>query len=107
MRSVILGITLFVCSYPALAQDNYEIQVYASETVPKGRTMFETHTNFTFNGSKRDEDGVAATNHTLHETIEITQGITDWFETGFYIFTAASSRDGWQWVGDHIRPRVR
>ena len=39
--------------------------------------------------------------------MEITHGWTNWFETGFYIFTAASSRDGWQWVGDHIRPRVR
>jgi len=107
MRSVFLGITLVVFSLPAFAQDNYEIQVYGSETVPKGRTMFETHTNLTVSGSKQDVDGVAATEHTWHETFEITQGITDWFETGFYIFTAASARDGWQWVGDHIRPRVR
>ena len=35
------------------------------------------------------------------------QGITDWFETGFYIFTSADPQHGWQWVGDHIRPRVR
>ena len=43
----------------------------------------------------------------LHETIEITHGFTDWFETGFYIFTSAQNGDGWDWVGDHIRPRVR
>jgi hypothetical protein len=29
------------------------------------------------------------------------------FEVGFYIFTAANDRYAWQWVGDHIRPRVR
>ena len=52
-------------------------------------------------------DGMLPTEHALHETVEITQGITPWFETGFYIFTSAKAGDGWQWVGDHIRPRVR
>ncbi len=37
----------------------------------------------------------------------ITQGVTNWSEVGFYIFTSASSATGYQWVGDHIRPRVR
>jgi hypothetical protein len=37
----------------------------------------------------------------------ITQGINDWSELGFYIFTSAQSGAGVQWVGDHIRPRVR
>lgn len=96
-----------VCALPACAQDNYEIQVYASDTVPKGVTMFETHTNFTVSGSKQPENGVTATEHAWHETFEITHGFNDWFETGFYIFTAASTDYGWQWVGDHIRPRVR
>ena len=47
------------------------------------------------------------TEHQLHETLEITHGFNDWFELGFYVFTSADSRVGWQWVGDHIRPRVR
>ena len=34
------------------AQDNYEIQVYGSETVAPERTMVELHTNFTFSGCK-------------------------------------------------------
>ena len=46
------------------------------------------------------------TNHALHETLEITHGFNDWFETGFYVFSSASSLYGWDWVGDHIRPRV-
>jgi len=45
------------------AQDNYEIQVYGSETVPKGNTMVELHSNFTFDGSKQTIDGVLPTNH--------------------------------------------
>jgi hypothetical protein len=92
---------------PALAQDNYEIQVYGSETVDPGKTMFELHSNFTIDGSKQITDGVLPTNHAEHETLEITHGFNSWFEVGFYVFTSARTDQGWQWVGDHIRPRVR
>ena len=90
----------------ARAQDNYEIQVYEYELVEKGHTMVELHSNFTFQGSKSTTDGTYPTNHQLHETIEITHGFTDWFETGFYIFASAQNGYGIDWVGDHIRPRV-
>jgi hypothetical protein len=70
--------------------------------------MLELHSNFTIDGSTTTSPtGMWPTNHALHETFEITHGFTDWFEVGFYIFTSASSQYGWQWVGDHIRPRVR
>ena len=88
------------------AQGSYEIQVYGSELVSPGATMFELHSNFTFEGSKTVVDGQYPTEHQLHETLEITHGFSDWFELGFYVFTSADSRVGWQWVGDHIRPRV-
>jgi hypothetical protein len=88
-------------------QDNYEIQVYAAETVNPGATMVELHNNFTIEGSKQTIDGVRPTNHAWHETIEITHGFNEWFETGFYIFTSADVAYGWNWVGDHIRPRFR
>src|SRR5579863_8961894 len=91
----------------ARAQDDYEIQVYGSDTVKPGYTMFELHSNYTIRGSRTIEDGVRPTQDQFHETLEITRGINDWFETGFYLFTAADHNDGWQWVGDHIRPRVR
>lgn len=91
----------------ARAQDNYEIQVYGSETVPAGKTMIETHSNFAVRGRREVEDGMLPTDHAFHETLEVTRGFTEWFETGFYVFTSARSGNGWQWVGDHIRPRVR
>jgi len=91
---------------PAYAQDNYEIQVYSSEATPKNVTMVEIHSNFTVDGSKQVVNGVAPTNHVEHETLEITHGWTDWFETGFYVFTSLQNGDGWDWVGDHIRPRL-
>jgi hypothetical protein len=105
--AVLLSATLALAALPSAAQDNYEIQVYGYDTVPPGNTMLELHSNFTVDGSKTVSDGVQPTNHAEHETIEITQGINAWFETGFYIFTSIQPNGGWQWVGDHIRPRVR
>src|SRR5262245_11006203 len=107
MRRLIPGAALLFVCHCLVAQDNYEIQVYPSETVPPGHTMVEVHSNFTISGSKNNDGSVYATEHAWHETLEITQGFTDWFETGFYVFTSATTRNGWQWVGDHIRPRVR
>ena len=69
-------------------------------------TMVELHSNFTIDGSKTIVDGVYPTNHAEHETVEITHGFNDWFECGFYIFTSITEGQRWQWVGDHIRPRV-
>jgi hypothetical protein len=102
LLGLLLGTTGSVC-----AQDNYEIQVYEYETVPPRNTMVELHSNFTAEGSKTMTDGVLPSNHAEHETVEITQGITPWFETALYIFTSIQPDGGWQWVGDHIRPRFR
>jgi hypothetical protein len=108
LRNSFAAILLLGCSAAVLhAQGNYEVQVYGAEMVPPERTMVELHSNFTFEGSKSAVDGVRADEHALHETIEITQGFTSWFETGFYIFMSYRASEGYQWVGDHIRPRVR
>ena len=107
LAAVLCFVFLAAALAPALAQDNYEIQVYGSETVAPHATMVELHSNFTFEGSKQVEDGVRPTEHAWHETLEITHGWNDWFETGFYLFTSVNRGYGWQWVGDHIRPRVR
>ena len=98
---------LVACSGAARAQGNYEIQVYGAETQAPGTTMLEFHSNFTADGQRLKLNGVAPTNHAEHETVEITQGINDWAEVGFYIFTSEQSGVGNPWVGDHIRPRVR
>ncbi|WP_334237088.1 hypothetical protein [Terriglobus sp. ADX1] len=94
-------------AHNVMAQGNYEIQVYGSDTVPRGNTMVELHSNFTAKGQRYELQGVYPTNHQQHETIEITQGLNDWSEVGFYIFTSEQDGHGLQWVGDHIRPRVR
>lgn len=109
LRFFLPATILFCClaSFSVFAQDNYEIQVYGSETVEPGSTMVELHSNFTFQGNKSKAGEMLPTNHAFHETLEITHGFSTWFETGFYVFTSARSGNGWHWVGSHIRPRVR
>jgi outer membrane putative beta-barrel porin/alpha-amylase len=104
---LLLAIAVAAATLNIAAQDNYEIQVYGYDTVAPAHTMVELHSNFTVDGSRTVVDGVQPTNHAEHETVEITQGFTGWFETGFYIFTTIQPDSGWQWVGDHIRPRFR
>jgi hypothetical protein len=94
-------------AHPASAQGNYEIQVYGADTVPAKSLMVELHSNFTPIGQTRTIDGVYPTNRQEHETLELTKGITSWSEVGFYVFTSEQNGHGVQWVGDHIRPRVR
>ncbi|MEO7085843.1 MAG: hypothetical protein ABI442_23010 [Gemmatimonadaceae bacterium] len=96
-----------VAALTAGAQENYEIQVYGSETVARSVTMFELHSNYTINGSRTFIDGQIPTNHAVHETLEITHGWNDWSELGFYWFMSKPDGQGLQWVGTHIRPRVR
>ncbi len=90
----------------AWAQGNFEIQVYGSELTGPGQTMIELHSNTAIEGTTRTEDGVLPTQDAAHETLEITYGFTPWLETGFYLFTSIQPDSGWEWVGDHIRPRV-
>ena len=96
---------IFFCAVAAFAQGNYEVQVYASELVPKHVTIVELHSNFTAKGSKGG-GGELPTEHAQHETLEITHGFNEWFETGFYQFTSIQPDGSWKWVGTHIRPRV-
>jgi hypothetical protein len=99
-------ILLLMMSTRLDAQENYEIQVYASPTMAKGNTIFELHSNFTFSGEKNTVDKVIPSHHSLHETVEITHGITQNFEIGFYLFTNYTNSYGYKIIGSHIRPRI-
>ncbi len=105
MRKLIVSTFLFI-GIPVFSQENYEIQVYASPTMEKGYTIFELHSNFTFNGEKNIIEGVRPSFHSLHETLEITHGISKNFELGFYLFTNYTSPYGYKVIGTHIRPRI-
>jgi len=105
--NAVLSIAAILCVQSAVAQGNYEIQVYGAVTVPPKTLMTELHSNFTPEGQKYYINGVIPTNQQEHETLELTEGITSWSEIGFYVFTSEQDGHGVQWVGDHIRPRVR
>jgi hypothetical protein len=107
MHKLLALLVLLAAATLAHAQGNYEIQVYGADTIPSKNLMTELHSNYTIEGQKYVVDGVYPTNHQEHETLELTEGITDWSEVGFYIFTSEQDGHGVQWVGDHIRPRVR
>ena len=109
MRGPTWLILLVLAGLPSLAtaQGYFEIQVYGAETVAPRNLMVELHSNYTAEGQKDTIDGVYPTHHQLHETLELTQGINSWSEVGFYVFTSQQPGYGAQWVGDHIRPRVR
>ena len=107
MRHFIAALLVLGCCAAGLrAQGNYEVQVYGSDLVQKGVTMVELHSNFTLQGTKGVADGVLPTHHAEHETLEITHGFNEWFETGFYQFTSIQSDGTYLWVGTHIRPRI-
>jgi hypothetical protein len=100
------AIILLLISTTVFSQENYEIQVYASPTMTKGSTIFELHSNFTFNGERNIIEGVRPAYHALHETLEITHGITENFELGFYLFTNYTQQYGYKIIGTHLRPRI-
>ncbi len=102
-----LALALASGAAPAAAQGAYEIQVYGADVVPAGRTMVELHSNFTADGVATPAGGVYSSRNALHETLEITHGFGGWFEVGFYLFTSLRPGAGPEWVGDHVRPRVR
>lgn len=97
---------LFSCySSLLLAQADNEIQVYASPTIQNKWTIFELHSNYTFNGSKLLPNPKSA--NWYNKTLEITHGFGKNFEIGFYTFTGfAPEGSGFQYLGNQIRPRV-
>ena len=90
----------------AFSQENYEIEVYSSETMNKGIFSAELHSNYTPKGADPEND-VRPSENAFHETAEFIYGAGNNTEIGFYIFTNIHSAYGWQWVGDHLRAKVR
>ena len=100
--SIILIIAIgfpFFC----LAQADNEIQVYASAITPKSITLIELHQNYTFNGVKGLADPSSA--RWIEQTLEITRGLGQNWELGFYTFVGIAPNGKYQYLGNHIRPR--
>jgi hypothetical protein len=90
----------FIATLTAYGQEAYEIQVYASNTMPKKSMIVELHSNASAVGPRANKSF-----RPVHETLEVTAGIADNFEFGFYVFTR-TNKGRVQYVGNNIRPRV-
>jgi hypothetical protein len=82
-------IAAILCVQSAVAQGNYEIQVYGADTVAPKTLMVELHSNYTASGQTKTIDGVYPTYHQEHETLELTAGINKWAEIGFTYLRAS------------------
>ena len=108
-----LLLLLFLSTECVKAQDNFDVQVYRSRNLAPKTTAVEVLSNITADGTKALSETVYPatqlypTDDALHETVEITQGLTSWSEMGFYVLTSASSGHGWQWVGDDLRTQLQ
>ena len=100
VKCALLGITFFLFQKIS-AQDANEIQVYGSATTPKYTTMIELHSNYTVIGPK-----LSQAYHPFLQTLEVTTGISENFEFGFYVFTY-NINGKTKYTGSNIRPRVK
>jgi hypothetical protein len=92
----------------ARAQDRFEIQVYDSETAPKGGTGIEMHVNFVASGTQTvAPDGELPTNHVTHVTFEPHLGLASWCELGGYFQTAISPDGSISYAGFKLRYKIR
>ncbi|PYP42315.1 MAG: hypothetical protein DMD43_03295 [Gemmatimonadetes bacterium] len=91
----------------ALAQDAFEIQVYEYATVPRGKWDLETHVNFTTRGTRRFDGPVAPSQDQAHLALELTRGMTDYFEMAGYLVLARRPGHSPDFVAWRLRPRVR
>jgi hypothetical protein len=107
LRAIVVA-SAFLAGTPVWAQDLFEIQVYPYETVEPHRTMVELHTNYFAKGTKSALGDEFPLNHQAHLTLEVTHGITKYFELAGYLVTAAHvPNEGGKFAGARIRPRVR
>lgn len=100
----LLSFLLLLFPFIVFAQADNEIQVYSSPITERRTTFVELHSNYTFNGIKGLADPSSA--RFLNESVEITHGLGGNFEMGFYIFTAVAPNGRFQYLGNHIRPRI-
>ena len=103
MRRIAILASLLSCAgipVDVFSQEAYEIQVYASNTMPKRSMIIELHSNVSPEGPEANKKY-----RPLHETLEITVGLADNFELGFYVFTRVLNGKV-QYIGNNIRPRV-
>lgn len=110
MRRVVFTFAMFAMLWGARssAQDQFEIQVYDSDTAAPGEIGLETHINHVFQGSKGPSvDGTLPTNRSSRLTLEPHLGVLAWAEVGFYLQTAMRPTGTLDFAGVKLRFKAR
>jgi hypothetical protein len=82
----------------AFAIDFYEIQIYSTETVPKGDLEVELHSN-TVSTATGVQARDALNPYQIHETLEASYGILRYLEVGQYLCTAKLNNGEYEYAG--------
>ncbi len=97
---------LVLCAAAACAQDSFEIHVYEYDPMPLGSLSYETHLNYTLEGTRSYDGTVAPTQNQFHYTTEFTAGLTDSFALGTMVLTAARPGHSLEYAGWRIIPHA-
>ncbi len=82
----------------AHAQDEFEIQVYDTETAPEGEYGLEVHANHHLIHAAPDQS---------HLTLEPHYGLTDWLELGGYLQGSVDTTGDFEYAGVKLRAKLR
>src|SRR5579862_1015517 len=88
MVLIVAGFILFGPVPATRAQDPFEIRVERYEELRPGEFAFEEHVNDVAIGTANDRGSVAATNHQIHVSSELTAGIASHFSLGTMLMAA-------------------
>jgi len=93
---------LFALGGRAFAIDFYEIQIYPTDTTPKGVLQLELHSNSvtTATGSEAHQQ---LNPYQVHETLEATYGVTPHLEIGQYLCTAKLGNGDYEYAGSRTK----
>src|SRR2546430_4294784 len=85
----------------AVAQDPFEIEVYAPETAPRSKWELETHLNYIARGTTAFDGSVAPSEHQVPLSFDFTRGLTDHWEVTAYLLSAYRPGSGVERSEEH------
>jgi hypothetical protein len=90
------------------AQDVFELEVFPYETLDRGDTGLELHSNIVPISSTLSPSNGGANHYPLHLSLEVAHGWTSYFETGVFLETAPlASGSADKFAGGHVRSQFR
>jgi hypothetical protein len=102
LPSGVIGCLILLSAARAWAIDQYEIQIYTTETAPLHKLTLELHSNGVVNAVghlAKDE----LRPHEIHETLEATYGLWSNVEIGQYLATAKFVDGGYGYAGSRTK----